>query len=249
MKKFLAAIILFTRLPIWRLISLPQSAYSTAVVYWPLTGWLTGGITALGIYGFSLILPVFPAVISALAIRLLLTGALHEDGLADFFDGFGGGNTKEKILGIMKDSHIGTYGVIALIFYFLLTTSLLASVSGGLAAIIVFVSDPFSKTCASQLINLLNYARPEGAKNKLLYPRMTAAELTLNIISGCLPLLVIGLYSPSIYISAVLPLTTLTVLVRIMKKRIGGYTGDCCGATYLLCELSMTLALIIVARL
>ena len=70
------------------------------------------------IYALSFVLPPLAAVAIALSGRLLLTGALHEDGLADFCDGFGGGYTKERILAIMKDSHIGTYGVIGLIIYF-----------------------------------------------------------------------------------------------------------------------------------
>lgn len=66
------------------------------------------------------VLPVSIAWLLAILSRLLITGCLHEDGLADFFDGFGGGTTKERTLAIMKDSQIGSYGVIGLIGYFLL---------------------------------------------------------------------------------------------------------------------------------
>ena len=65
------------------------------------------------------VLSVPYAILLAIIARLLLTGALHEDGLADFFDGMGGGTSRERILQIMKDSHIGTYGVLGLIMYFL----------------------------------------------------------------------------------------------------------------------------------
>ena len=123
----LAAFIFFTRLPFWRIREVPAECFKHVVPYWPLSGWLTGGIMAGVLWLSAQILPFSVAVLLALAARLLITGALHEDGLADFFDGFGGGTNRERILSIMKDSHIGSYGVIGLIFYFLLLWSLLMS--------------------------------------------------------------------------------------------------------------------------
>ena len=106
-----ASLIFFTRLPFWRLHQPPKECYSRVVEHWPLVGWLTGGVMAATLYFGSMVLPYTVAVLLAIAARLLLTGALHEDGLADFFDGFGGGgNDRQRILDIMKDSHIGTYG-------------------------------------------------------------------------------------------------------------------------------------------
>ena len=75
------------RHPFWR-------PYTSAVVFWPLAGWLTGAVTAGVFSGLSFLPPTLPAIILALVARLLLTGALHEDGLADVCDGFGGGRTK-----------------------------------------------------------------------------------------------------------------------------------------------------------
>ena len=123
----LAAFIFFTRLPFWRIREVPAECFKHVVPYWPLSGWLTGSIMAGVLWLSAQILPFSVAVLLALAARLLITGALHEDGLADFFDGFGGGTNRERILSIMKDSHIGSYGVIGLIFYFLLLWSLLMS--------------------------------------------------------------------------------------------------------------------------
>ncbi len=249
MKKIAAAITLFTRIPIWKWMELPAASYSSAVVYWPLIGWLTGGTTALTIFGLSFIIPIFPAIVCGLSIRLLLTGALHEDGLADFCDGFGGGHTKEQILSIMKDSHIGTYGVIGLICYFLLTVSLLDSLTPLLAALAIFASDPFSKFCAAQLTNLLSYARPEGSKNKVSYCKMNNLQLLGNLFFGLIPLVPLVLINPFFIFSILLPLILLFLLVRFMKHHIGGYTGDCCGATYLICEAIMLLGIIIINSL
>ena len=78
-------------------------------------GWLTGGVLAATIWFGSMVMPYCLAILSAIVVRILITGALHEDGLADFLDGFGGGGKdRERILAIMKDSHIGTYGVLGL---------------------------------------------------------------------------------------------------------------------------------------
>ena len=248
MKKLAAAVILFTRLPLWRWVNPSQSDYSDAVVFWPLTGWLTGGVTALALVGGATILPMQCAVILALVVRLLLTGALHEDGLADFCDGFGCGGDKARILGIMKDSHIGTYGVIGLIIYYLLTVSLLSSLPPVCAASAVFATDPFSKLCAAQITNILPYARPEGAKNKISYARPGWVKLVFQILCGCLPLFFLLSLSPWFAFATIMPVVTAVLLMLMMSRRIGGYTGDCCGATFLLCEVSMLLGVSIMAN-
>ena len=127
MKHVLAALIFFTRLPFWRLGEVPAEYYKNVVRYWPYVGWLTGGIMAAVYLGATCVLPKSCAVVLALTARLLVTGALHEDGFADFADGFGGGTNRSRILEIMKDSHIGTYGVIALIVYYILFTGIASS--------------------------------------------------------------------------------------------------------------------------
>ena len=239
MKKIAAALTLFTRLPVWKWIDIPQPCYSTAVVYWPLTGWLTGSLTAGLFWLTAQILPVILAVVVALTGRTLLTGALHEDGLADFCDGFGGGHSGEKILSIMKDSHIGTYGVIGLIMYYLWYVSVISSLSVPVAAAGILVSDAFAKTCAAQITNLLPYARPEGAKNRIRYARMTAGQLFIVIVAGCLPLALLFHLDIWLPLAAILPVLTTAILIVMMRRRLGGYTGDCCGAVCLIDELSM----------
>lgn len=249
MKGFAAALTLFTRLPLWKWIEIPSSSYSTAVVFWPLAGWLTGALDTGIFLGMSFLIPVLPALILAIVVQLCFTGALHEDGLADFCDGFGGGRDKEGVLCIMKDSHIGTYGVIGLICYYLLLISLLGSMPRLMIALTILAADPFSKFCASQLINLLPYARKEGAKNRISYSRMTFLQFILNLIFGCLPLLPLLLYEPITSLAVLFPLLSLLCMGLYMKHRIGGYTGDCCGATYLICEVSMILGIVILLNI
>ena len=176
--KLLAALIFFTRLPFWRITEVPAAYFKRVVDYWPFVGWLTGGIMAGTLWLSAQFLPMSTAVILALLARLLVTGALHEDGLADFCDGFGGGTSREKILSIMKDSHIGTYGVLGLLFYFGLLWNLLSTLSLSLACMAVASGDAWSKFCSAQIINILPYARKEEeSKAKVIYDRMSTPDV------------------------------------------------------------------------
>ena len=238
-----AALIFFTRLPFWRVYQPPQASYKAVVEFWPLTGWLTGGAMAATLYFGSIILPWSVAVIAAIVVRLLITGALHEDGLADFLDGFGGGGDRARILAIMKDSHIGTYGVLGLILYMLLLGTTLYSMTPRVAALIVFAADPFAKMVTSQLVNMLPYARrEEEAKNKTVYRKPSlAAGLSLTV-QGLLPMaLMIWLTGISWYLIIAIPALVMYFLYLLLLRKIQGYTGDCCGAVCLLVELAVYL--------
>lgn len=243
MNNLLAAFIFFTRLPFWRIARVPADCFKHVVPYWPLVGWLTGGSMALVLWLGAQILPLSVAWLLALGMRLLITGCLHEDGLADFCDGFGGGATRERTLAIMKDSHIGTFGVVGLIIYFLLMTQMAALPFPALCAV-AFCADIYSKWCASHLINLLPYARKEEeSKAKVIYSRMTVSEVVTGIIFGCLPaclFLPVGLSW-----ACLCPPVVLVGLCVWMKRRLHGYTGDCCGAAFLLCELSFYLGIMV----
>ena len=249
-----AALIFFTRLPFWRLHEPPQQSFSRVVEWWPLCGWLTGGVMAAVLYGASLVMPYSIAVILAILSRLLITGALHEDGLADFFDGFGGGGTdRERILAIMKDSRIGTYGVISLIVYFLLLFAALSYMSPMQAALTILMADPFAKMISAQMILMLPYARTaDTAKNRTVYQRPGIVAGILLAVQGLLPLAAYMLVSifyfgvmPSLSLIIFVPSLTMYALYYYLHRRLGGYTGDCCGAAFLMVELAVYLCMVI----
>lgn len=247
MKNIAAALVFFTRLPFWRLkcFQVPSEYFSQVINYWAVVGWLTGGVMAASLWISSLFLPYSVAIIIAILSRLLITGALHEDGLADFLDGFGGGNTKERILAIMKDSHIGTYGVLGLILYFLLFYTLLSQLSLEWTICSILIADPLCKYISSQITHFLPYARTaETSKSKTVYDKTSLKAFILSSIFGLLPLLLIS--DLRFLLAIILPLITFVGLVMLMKKKIEGYTGDCCGAIFLLCELSLYLGIVIV---
>ena len=160
-------------------------------------------------------------------------------------DGFGGGTSRERILAIMKDSHIGSYGVIGLIFYFGLFYLLVSSLPIELAGCAILAGDPFCKGVSSMIINRLPYARKEEeAKNKTVYSRMTSREYVFSIICAFLPLL--WLPQPVYLLAGIFPVITWYFLTSFMKRKIQGYTGDCCGATFLLSELSFYMGFVII---
>ena len=136
----------------------------------------------------------------------------------------------------MKDSHIGTYGVVGLIVYFLLWSQMIVFPLGILCAV-AFCADVYSKWCVSHMVNLLPYARKEEeSKAKVLYSRMTLPEVMAGTIAGWLPLLF--LQPVGWGVACFCPPIVFLLLCGWMKRRIGGYTGDCCGAVFLLGELS-----------
>ncbi len=248
--RLLASFIFFTRLPFWRLAQPPKECYSHVVEHWPLVGWLTGGVMALVLYFGSWLLPWPVVVILAIVARMLITGALHEDGLADFFDGFGGGGTnRERILDIMKDSHIGTFGVVSLIFYFLLLFFTLFSMTPEMAALAVLAVDPYAKMVSSQLIIMMPYARTaESAKNHTVYRRPTTAASVGLAVQGLLPLVIfLYLMRSQVEWSTVVfsPCIVMYFLYLLIWRRIRGYTGDCCGAVCLLTELTTLLSVLV----
>ena len=238
-----AALIFFTRLPFWRIYQPPKEAYQCVVEFWPLAGWLTAGVMAGVLYGGSLVFNDEIAILLAIVSRLLLTGALHEDGLADFFDGFGGGGRdRQRILDIMKDSHIGTYGVLSLIVYFALLFFALHSLSPVGAALTILAVDPYAKMLSAQVIQMIPYARTqETAKTKTVYRTFSVAAGIGLAIQGLLP---IGLYlwwmQGRIEWSMLILLPSLTMyfLYLFIWRMLRGYTGDCCGALFLLTELT-----------
>ncbi|MDO4160833.1 MAG: adenosylcobinamide-GDP ribazoletransferase [Prevotellaceae bacterium] len=241
-----AAFIFFTRLPFWRIYQPPRECYRTVVEHWPLTGWLTGGIMAAVLYFGSMILPYSIAIVLAIASRMLLTGALHEDGLCDFFDGFGGGgNDRQRILDIMKDSRIGTYGVLGMIIYTLILFFSLSSLSPSVAALTILAADPYAKMVAGQIIMMMPYARTEEeSKAKTVYRRINIKAGISLAIQGLLPIVAYIYYMHDIidwqYLIFI-PCVVMYFLYLLIWRKLRGYTGDCCGALFLLVELAVYL--------
>lgn len=250
-KRIVAAFTFFTRLPLWRIVTVEKEYYERVVPLWPMAGWLTGGIMALVfLVATACSLPVSVAVVLSLLSRILLTGALHEDGFADFCDGFGGGSDRQSTLVIMKDSHIGTYGVLGLIVYFVLICCLLCNIANITQHSIPFfmiAADTSSKLLSSIIVDVLPYARTETeSKNKLIYSRTPVWERIVSVFFGLIPLLFAACLYPLILICIVPSACCSLLLFLLMYKRLKGYTGDCCGACFIITEVVFYLSICIV---
>lgn len=205
------------------------------------------------LYFGPMVMPPALAIAAAIVARLLLTGALHEDGLADFFDGFGGGGSnREHILSIMKDSRIGTYGVLSLIAYFAILFICLYSLPTRTAAFLVVAADPFAKMLAGQIVQMMPYARNESeAKAKVVYRKVSIAGGIFLAFQGLLPaipLLLWGGLTGSVQWLIFAPCLMMYVLYLKIWHTLRGYTGDCCGAIFLLVELTVYITAVITCK-
>lgn len=252
-KVLLSALSLYTRLPAWRLSTLQTEHYQRAVVAWPLVGLLTGAVLG-GVFLLAcLVVSIQTAIILAIGARLVLTVGFHEDGLGDFFDGFGGGHTRERVLEIMKDSHVGSYAVLGYVLYYLAYGSVVTDIALWtrdiwVAPLCLLLADVLGKSLSFIQVVTLPYARATE-QSKLGHSYSTQGWQWVWI--PLLFTLVLSMYyllgMPGLY---ALPLPCLLCLGLLMyiRRRIGGYTGDTCGAVSLLCELSALLSFSIALR-
>jgi len=230
---FFGAIRFFTRLPVPGWVGHSSEALERSMRYFPLVGLIVGGIAGIVFVLSSFFWPKTLAVLASMAATLYATGAFHEDGWGDMVDGFGGGWDKTRILAIMKDSRIGSYGAVALIMLLLFKFFALVEIDLLLVPITLIAGHGFSRLCATLVLSRLDYVRDEG-KAKPLATRIGRGELAFAALTGLLPLL---LLPPRQSIPAViLALLATFWLARMFRKQIGGYTGDCLGATQQLSE-------------
>lgn len=237
---FFTALGFFTRIPVPASIPWSPERLNHAARYFPLVGWVVGATGALAYTLFVAFLPATLAVLLSMAVTIRLTGAFHEDGWADTCDGFGGGWHPEQILTIMKDSRLGTYGTTGLVLMLgAKAAALIALAEHGALAVCValFAAHPLSRLASTSLIHTLDYVREdEQSKAKPLARRLEPGELVLATVFGLAPLLLLGFGAAFAALIATVPVTL--YCARVFKRRLGGYTGDCLGATQQLTELA-----------
>jgi adenosylcobinamide-GDP ribazoletransferase len=235
------AVRFFTRLPVPAWVGHSAEMLNHSARYFTLVGLIVGLIGALVFALTSFFFPKTLAVLLAMAATILVTGAFHEDGWADMVDGFGGGWTRERTLEIMKDSRIGSYGAIALVLLLLAKFMALVELDMLLVAPALIAGHALSRLCATSVMHFLDYARDEG-KAKPLATRISLGELA---VAGFFGLIALVLLPPLSVITGVLLAAAATAwLTRKFHRRLGGYTGDCLGATQQLAEVAFYLGLL-----
>jgi adenosylcobinamide-GDP ribazoletransferase len=238
----LTAIQYFTRIPVPAWVGHSQAQLSGSARYFPAVGLLVGCAGAGVLWLAAQILPSPLPVILSTVITVLMTGAFHEDGLADTFDGLGGGATRERALEIMKDSRVGTYGAIALILTLLLKIAALSALPMHLAAVALIGAHSFSRACAVSMIFTSRYVgSAEHSRAKPVAQRMSAGELFISVLVGVTPLILCGMHA---IVGVAAALVALLILFRWFTKRLDGYTGDTLGATQQITEVTFYLALL-----
>lgn len=236
---FFTALMFYTRIPCPSWIDHSEEYLNKATRYFPLIGWIVGLAAAFVIFSFHYIFPNPISIILSLATSILITGAFHEDGFADVCDGFGGGWTKEKILDIMKDSRVGAYGVIGLAILFSLkifTLIELMNLNMWYCLKAIVLAHVISRFSAVTLIFTHEYSR-EDQTSKI---KPIAKKLTLKnfLISSIWLLPALFLFQNWWILLIVIPVYLMKIyLAKYFSKWIGGYTGDCLGATQQITEI------------
>jgi len=238
---FVLALQFLTRLP---LPDVYTPARMAALPRWfPAAGALIGGLAALAWLAAAAAFPPALAALLSTAFGLLLTGCFHEDGFADACDGLGGGWDKAQILAIMKDSRIGSYGAIGIGTMLLAKWNALMEMDEGYLLTALVAGHAVSRFASTTLIYALDYVRDDaGSRAKPLATRMSAGALAVAAVFGLAPCALLPL--PEIgYALAAVTLVTLAA-ARYFVRRIGGYTGDCLGATQQAAELAFYIGLL-----
>ena len=238
---FLNAVMFYTRIPVPKNLPYSDEMLNRSTRYFPFVGWIVGGIGAVVFYGSQFVFPPGLAILLSMLATIFVTGAFHEDGFADFCDGFGGGYTKEKILTIMKDSRIGTYGSIGLVGMLAAKFMSLHAISAVTIPLVVLAGHALSRLMPVLVIFTSEYARADlESKSKPIGKKGKPIDLLLAIFFG-LALLAFVPLTFSVVIVSVLLVTTFVFRNYIVGK-LGGYTGDCLGALQQISEVIFYLA-------
>jgi adenosylcobinamide-GDP ribazoletransferase len=243
---FLLALTFLTRLPWPFQLECEPEQLKRSAAFFPLVGLLLGTLLALLGLALEQFFSLNMTVILLVLLTLYITGALHEDGLADSVDAFGGGWSLDRKLAIMKDSSIGTYGVLALVVVILLRWQGLLELNSLINHwwyLPLFFC--LSRLNAVLVMQCLPYARnDDSSKSKDFTGRLSALDLTLAI----LPCLILFTFLPwlSVLILMVVSFSVLAGLVAYFKWQIQGYTGDCLGFAQQSTEVILILASLVV---
>jgi len=249
-KIFFTSLMFYTRIPCPSNVDHDPDNINKATRYFPLIGWIVGGLSYVVFIISNLIFDQSISVVFSLIAGILTTGAFHEDGLADVVDGFGGGWTKEKILDIMKDSRVGAFGAIAIVLllllkYVSLSTALDYFLNPYMIPLIFISYHALARLTAVNIIFTSTYSRDDAtSKVKPIAKSHGLPEILGSYIFGLFPLLILTWFE-WIFILVLVPLFLLYFFSkRYFEKWLDGYTGDCLGAVEQLAECVIILSFV-----
>jgi adenosylcobinamide-GDP ribazoletransferase len=243
MRSFLAAIQFLTVIPFPRSFNPGEVNLGRSVPYFPVVGLLIGVLAAILGQLMAAVLPPLPACAIVVIFLLAVSGGLHMDGLADTADGFFSARPRERVLEIMRDSHVGVMGVIAVVSIILLKFSLLASLPSAQYVNIIILM-PLAGRCASVIMmTTLPYVRDKGGIASLFDKKRSR----LHALWAVLFLVIAGsLTAQWMGFTAGIAALALTALFSVHSfRKIGGYTGDALGAACEMAEIIPALVAVI----
>ena len=262
-RHYLLAVQFFTRIPVtgrlaaW--VGYSPHMLRASAAHFPGVGVLVGALVALLTAVLLVFLPQasplspLAAAVLGTVFSVMLTGAFHEDGLADIADGLGGSQNRERALEIMKDSRVGAFGAIAVVLVLLAKVVLLAvigDVNPEVMVVGIFVAHVASRTFPLLLIRLLPHVGDlvsgvSGSKSKPLADQITGFSLFIAVL--WLFMTLTGVFIAYDAIDLIVPMLTASVaflyMWRLFAQRLQGFTGDCLGATQQVCEVAFYLGL------
>ena len=241
-RRIVGAFIFYSR------IRLPSSWFSPKTShcsrYFSLVGWLVGGVS-VGVWLLAqmiisdssdklseVTMPI--AVLLGMIAAVLITGALHEDGFADTCDGRGGGCSTEERLRIMKDSRIGTYGALGLVFLLLLKFFALLQIETSILPWVWFAGNTLSRFVSISELRFIAYVQDAAKSKSEPMIEFSGVDLIVNAVFGLLPLLFIG---NQVWVALPAVAIVWWFLLMYFKRKLGGVTGDCLGTTQQLSEV------------
>jgi adenosylcobinamide-GDP ribazoletransferase len=241
------SILFCTRLPIPDLAAIDSRDVARASWAFPIAGTLVGGVGALVyVVAWWGRLPPMLAAALALAATLVVTGCLHEDGLADAADGFGGGRHREHKLEIMRDSLLGTYGVCALVMSLILRwTAISAIASPFLVASALVAAHVSGRAALPAFMHFVPPARPDGLSAQAGQP--TRRSVAIAVLLGMVTLGV-SLGLAAAMIGLVLAASASLFMAWLSVRHIGGQTGDVLGALEQIIEIIILLTAVAMWR-
>lgn len=239
---FATAVQTFTRVPVPAVVGWSAAQARAAVRYWPWLGLCVGGVAALVFLLTRQVVAHSVAVLCSMGATLWLTGAMHEDGLADTADGLGGGGTdRARVLAILQDPRLGSFGVIALVMALMMKHQLLVTLPPHAFLGVSMASHVLSRSSALWVMVCLRYVRDDGpSKSRPMAAQRLSWQAfgvgALAALPGCWALGV----RPMMVLAAVATaaLSALAV-VGVLRRRLGGYVGDTLGAAQQCTELAV----------
>jgi adenosylcobinamide-GDP ribazoletransferase len=245
LRLFLVALQFLTRVPVPSAMGFKPEWLHASARHFPAVGLIVGAVSSTVLWAAGHLWPAAVAVLLAMAVTVWMTGGFHEDGLADTCDGLGGSVSRERALDIMKDSRLGSYGALGLVFVLALKAASLHGLATRdlLAALVLLpLAHAWSRTATVVMLRLLPYGGDlDHAKAKPLAQQVDGLGLLVALVWALIAGGAASLFVPAKALAvAALAVAAVTLwMARWLRLRLGGYTGDALGATQQFSEVAV----------